>query len=214
MRQLQINMKDRVAYAFNVESGLIYEDITDGELKSMGSNIKSNKSTYLTNYRKHHNDLITIKVRAEELRSQKNKNINTRAALNSEIANKKAELQITQDAIKDLKAQAEAAKLQIRNFESEINAKTVADLQPAEQALKNAVRSITGLQAQVTENKTKINNISLIDPNAIVTNYTRLAQLLTLFKNTYLSSDPYNVALTSFTKNLATRVDELPTIVA
>jgi len=214
MRQLQINMKDRVAFVFNVESGLIYEDITDGELKSMGSNIKSNKSTYLTNYRKHHNDLITIKVRAEELRSQKNKNINTRAALNSEIANKKAELQITQDAIKDLKAQAEAAKLQIRNFESEINAKKVADLQPAEQALKNAVRSITGLQAQVTENKTKINNISLIDPMQIVTNYTRLAQLLTLFKNTYLSSDPYNVALTSFTKNLATRVDELPTIVA
>jgi DNA repair exonuclease SbcCD ATPase subunit len=214
MRQLQINMKDRVAFVFNVESGLIYEDITDGELKSMGSNIKSNKSTYLTNYRKHHNDLITIKVRAEELRSQKNKNIDTRAALNSEIANKKAELQITQDAIKDLKAQAEAAKLQIRNFESEINAKKVADLQPAEQALKNAVRSITGLQAQVTENKTKINNISLIDPNAIATNYFRLAQLLTQFKNTYLGSDPYNVALTSFTKNLATRVDELPTIVA
>ena len=205
-------MKNSVVYSFNVDKGLFSSDISDSEMKALSVNVSNNKSNYLTNYGTYRNEMIRTKIKAEELRSQKSKNINSRAALANEIATKKAELQITMDTLKDLKARAEQSKLQIRNFQVEINQKNVMILNPQMSILKNAIRSMQSMKVQVEGNRAKISNIKLIDPNELNLNNMKLKSILTEFRGTFMESDPFKSKLSTLIAHLETEKNNIPTL--
>lgn len=203
MRQLKIVMKDRVVYSFNAEKNLMFsDDISESELGELATSIKNNKNTYLLKYSNFVNQMRELKAKAEDLASTKAKNIQTRGELNTEIENKKAELTLTQETLKDLKEKASASGLQVRNLESEINKLKNDQLNPAIDSLKGYVQTLTGLTSQVSENNKKLQNIIPIDQSDLVESITKLKAKLTAFKGTYLDSDPSFTTLSTLIANI------------
>ena len=213
MRRFMIKMKNNTTYNFLIDKGMFSDDITQKELQTMTTNMNTNRNSYTTRYRNYYSDMIRIKVKAEELRNQKTKNIDNRHKLNSEIDNKKAELLITQETLRDLKLKSEASKLQIRNFESEINLKKVSTLDPAIQSLQESVTNMDALESQVTDNKQKISGVVAIDSNDLTQSLTQLKTKLTGYKGTYMASDPKSVQISTLIANIDTQMDNIPTIV-
>lgn len=214
MRQLKIPMKNNVYYIFNIDKGLFSDDITDTELTSLVSLLKDNRNRYSTTYDKYVNQMRNYKIKAQALAATKAKNISTRQQLDSEIENKKAELILTQETLKDLNSKSSASSLQIRNLISEINKITADKLQPEMESLKGSVQTLDALTAQVADNNKKLLNIVKIDSNDLATSLIQLKEKLTALKATYLDSDPNSATLSSLIANfeVSEKFDSIPTL--
>merc|ERR1711957_710581 len=148
----------------------------------MQSNISHGRNTYLTKYTTHKRKMQDTKVKAGELRKQKNRNINSRANLDKAIADTKAEMELSQATLRDLNASAEALRLQIRNYEQEINTVKNTKLAPAVQTLADNSRNMSALQQAVNENK--IQGIVKIDSNDLMASNQQLMAKLKGFRTT------------------------------
>jgi len=213
MRQLRVDMKNSVNYYFEIDKGLFSSDMSESEANTMQSNISNNRNTYLTKYTTHKRKMQDTKVKAGELRKQKNRNINSRANLDKAIADTKAEMELSQATLRDLNASAEALRLQIRNYEQEINTVKNTKLAPAVQTLADNSRNMSALQQAVNDNKNKIQGIVKIDSNDLMASNQQLMAKLKGFRTTFLPSDPKSIALGNLIANLETKKDEIPQIV-
>ena len=215
MRRLLIIMKNGIRYNFFIDKQFFGSDaINKEELKTVISKMQNRVNNYLTTFRTYKNKMATLKVNAEELTSLKKKNLNTKQALQAEVANKKAEITITQETLKDLNAKAEASKLQIRNYEKEINTKKNGSLREKTDNLKVYVQSLEALTAQIMDNENKIKGIVPIDKNDLTASITNLKAKLTALRETYLYSDPKYMQFSSLILNLDQVMDTIPQVIA
>lgn len=214
MRQLIIYMKQG-NYVFNIDKFLIQSSsISASELTSIVTKLHNRKNSYLTDYRNYRNKMSSIKVQAEQLTSLKAKNLNTKAALQAEVSNKRAEITITQETLKDLMAKAEASRLQIRNYDREINAKRNGKLKEEMDNLKAQVTGLDALEAQIADNEKKIQGIVPIDHSDLTASMTTLKEKLNLLKNTYLASDPKSMEFSTMIAHLEQMKDNIPQLLA
>jgi hypothetical protein len=214
MRQLMIYLKNS-AMVFNIDKNVFSSDhINSSEATTMVNNLDSNKLSYLTNFRKYRNEMIDKRARAESLQSTQSKNINSRQALQTEINNKQLEITQTQSDLKNLKAQAEALRQQIINYEKAINVKKTDVMDPAQQKLKETIQNFNALVAQREDNLKKINGIVPIDSDDLAQSTTSLKAKLSTLQSTYIESDPKSAEFSTLIAHLDTQMDTIPTVIA
>merc|ERR1719362_1575464 len=213
MRQLMVYMK-MGAMIFNIDKGVFSDDINSSEMTKIVNNLDSNKLSYLTNFRKYRNEMIDKRARAESLQSTQSKNINSRQGLQTEINNKQVEISTTQSALKDLKSQAEALRIQIINYERAINVKKTDVMDPAQQTLKETIQNLNALVAQRADNLKKISGIVPINSDDLAQSTNDLRAKLSSLQSTYIESDPKSAEFSTLIAHLDTQMDTIPTVIA
>lgn len=215
MRQFVFQMTGGVSYVFNIDKFLVRSSsISESELKSLVSTIDTNQGSYMTTFHNYRNNMRSLKVKAEELTDLKAKNLNTKEALQAEIANKKIQLAATQGVLKTLMDQAASSKLLIRNYEKQINQKKQEQLKPEMENLKVQVQGLEALDAQIKENNSKIQGIVPIDKNDLSESIADLRLKLSGLRALYLEADPKYTQFSTLIAHLDTQMDTIPSVIA
>merc|ERR1712070_203079 len=142
------------------------------------------------------------------------KNINSRQGLQTEINNKQLEISQTQSDLKALKAQAEALRQQIINYEKAINIKKTDVMDPAQQNLKETIQNLNALVAQRADNLQKISGIVPIDSDDLAQSTNNLKAKLSTLQATYIESDPKSAEFSTLIAHLDTQMNTIPTVIA
>jgi chromosome segregation ATPase len=200
--------------SFNVDKKVFSDDIDSSEMTTMVNNLESNKLSYLTNFRKYRNEMIDKRARAQSLQSTQSLNINSRQALLNEINNKQLEIVSTQSDLKSLKAQSEALRQQIINYEKAINIKKTDVMDPAQQKLKETIQNLNALVAQRAINLQKISGIVPINSDDLAQSTIDLKAKLSTLKATYMEADPKSAEFSTLIAHLDTQMDTIPTVIA
>jgi len=215
MRAFVFQMTGGVAYVFNIDKFLISSSsINDKELVALVKTIQTNKNSYMRTFHNYRNSMISLKGKAEALTELKALNLNTKEALQAEIEKKKKELAASQTNLKNLNTKAESLRFIIRDYEKQITIKKSSELDPKMENLKVQVQTLESLSSQIAENDKKIQGIIPIDQNDLAQSSVNLKAKLTDLRALYLSSDPKYALFTSVINSLATKMDEIPQVIA
>merc|ERR1711957_416508 len=214
MRQLILPMVNGGQLLFNIDKHLFSDTINKSELTNMESNISTNSVNYMTKYKKYVGEMIDRKVRAQNLKAIQSANITAREGLNAEIAKKQIAMTTTRSTLQNLKATTEATSVQIRNYEKELNIKRTDVMDPAMQALKEALQNLDALVAQKADNDKKIQGIVPIDSDDLGKSNLELAARLRALQKQYMSEDPKSTEFSTLIAHLETQMDTIPTVIA
>lgn len=197
-----------------IDKKVFGDDINSSEMAAMITNINTNRVNYMTKFRKYRDEMITKKTNASVLTSVQAKRITTKDQLKAEIANKQIEVMTTRTTLKDLNEKAEAARLQIRNYEKEQNAKTSDELDPLMVQLKGTRNMIEALKAQKKDNSNKISGVTPIDSDDLAKSNAMLKAALVSLQATYMESDPKNAEFGTLLANFDAQRDTIPSVIA
>merc|ERR1712160_151469 len=169
-----------------------------------------NNGQLLFNIDKH---VFSDTINSSELTNMES-NISTREGLNAEIAKKQIAMTTTRATLQNLKATSEATSVQIRNYEKELNIKRTDVMDPAMQALKEAIQNLDALVAQKADNEKKIQGIVPINSDDLAKSNAELAARLGALQKQYMTEDPKSTEFSTLIAHLETQMDTIPTVIA
>lgn len=214
MRKFEIGMRNNVLYDMNIEDGLFSDDISKSELENIITTMQNNQYNHKTNVRTYNDKRAKILARIQDLKALKAKNIRTREELQAEVDSKQIELENTKMQLKDLMAKAEASRLQIRNYEQEINKKKTDELDPEMEDLQQQVHILDALVKQRNENLKKIQGIVPINQDDLASSKTKLKDTLIKMRATYLPTDPKYAQYSTLIAHLDTNFADIPNVIS
>lgn len=189
--EMLIPMKDQVTIGFRTmkyPKRLRLWDIV--QLKEKKNQLIKTISEYFTEFRNLKDKLISSRNNAAGLVELKKSNQVTLQELNIILENKKNEIAIEKENLKNLKEKRIDSMNSIRNIQMNINKIKSVELNPLRMKIENNVNVQNGLQDQIEYNLSKMNGLRKISKDDIQESIIQLKQKMIELQQTYLTSDP------------------------
>lgn len=205
MRQFYIISRGYNVLYFNIRK--MFSPMSWKDMNTMINNINSNLTYYLKYYRKYKWNMFYSKINAEGKQNERDKKIENEQ---EEIASIKAEIQILQETLKELKAKAIESQNLSRNLGNQIEIIRNKELKPLVKKSSNNILMVESLQEQYELNQQKIQNIVAIDHDDLSDSIINLKKKLILYQATYLEQDDTHSKLANLINNLDTQKHKIP----